>query len=95
MTDGVFNKQKGKNLVAYVDDIVVKTHVATQLIDDLEETFSNLCPNHIMLNLEKCVFGVPARKLLGFNISEHVIEINPKKISLIKDMEPIKNLKGA
>jgi len=23
------------------------------------------------------------------------IEINPKKISLIKDMEPIKNLKGA
>ena len=25
MTDGVFDKQKGKNLVAYVDDIVVVT----------------------------------------------------------------------
>ena len=69
--------------------------MATQLIDDLEETFYNLRTNHIKLNLEKCVFGVPTRKLLGFNISEHVIEINPKKISLIKDMEPIKNLKGA
>ena len=41
------------------------------------------------------MFGVLARKLLGYIISEHVIEINPKKISLIKDMEPIKNLKGA
>ena len=26
MTDGVFDKQKGKNLVAYVDDIVVKSN---------------------------------------------------------------------
>ena len=90
-----FREQISRNLEVYVDDIVVKTHVATQLIDDLEETFCNLRANHIKLNLEKCVFGVPARKLLGFNISEHVIEINPKKISLIKDMEPIKNLKGA
>jgi hypothetical protein len=26
MTDGVFDKQKGKNLVSYVDDIVVKSN---------------------------------------------------------------------
>ena len=25
MADGVFDKQKGKNLVAYVDDIVIKS----------------------------------------------------------------------
>ena len=61
----------------------------------MEETFSNLCANHIKLNLEKCVFEVPVGKLLGFIISEHGIKINPKKITRINDMEPIKDLKGA
>jgi len=79
----------------YVDDIIVKTRVATQFIVDLEETFSNLRANNIKLNLEKCVFGVPAGNLLGFIISEHGIKVNPEKISAINDMEPIKNLKGA
>ena len=65
------------------------------MINDLEETFSNLHINHIKLNPEKCVFRVPARKLLGFIVSEHGIEINPEKICTIKDMEPVKNLKGA
>jgi hypothetical protein len=41
------------------------------------------------------VFRIPAGKLLGFIISEHDIEANPKKISMIIDMEPVKNLKGA
>lgn len=60
----------------------------------MEETFSNLCANHIKLNPKKCVFKVPASKLLGFIISERGIEINLEKISTVKDMEPIKNLKG-
>ena len=74
-----FREQISRNLEVYVDDIVVKTHVATQLIDDLEETLCNLRANHIKLNLEKCVFGVPARKLLGFNISEHVNRDQPQE----------------
>ena len=41
MVDGVFDKQKGKNLVAYVDDIVVKSYKETH-IQDLQETFKNL-----------------------------------------------------
>ena len=35
MTDGVFDKQKGKNLVAYVDDIVVKSDKKETQIQDL------------------------------------------------------------
>ena len=35
------------------------------------------------LNPKKCVFGVPAGKLLGFIISERGIEVNPKKIKAI------------
>jgi hypothetical protein len=48
----------------------------------------------VKLNPEKCVFRVPRGMLLGFVMSECDIEANPKKISSIMDMGPIKNLKG-
>ena len=41
------------------------------------------------------MFGVPAKKLLGFIVSERGIEANPENISMIMDMELVKNLKGA
>jgi hypothetical protein len=48
----------------------------------------------VKLNPEKCIFGVLRGMLLVFVVSERNIEANPKKISAITDMEPIKNLKG-
>src|SRR5438105_3429131 len=42
----------------------------------------------MMLNPEKCVFGVPAGKLLGFLVSSRGIEANPDKIRAIKEMPP-------
>src|SRR3954469_25078529 len=36
-----------------------------------------------MLNPKKCVFGVPAGKLLGFIVSQCGIEVNPEKIKAI------------
>jgi hypothetical protein len=89
-----FRNQIGHNVEAYVDDIVVKSKKADQLIADLEETFANLRRFRIKLNLEKCVFGVPKGKLLGFVVSEYGIEANKEKISVIMSMGPIRNLKG-
>jgi hypothetical protein len=37
----------------------------------------------MMLNPLKCVFGVPAGKLLDFIVSHRGIEVNPKKIKTI------------
>ena len=56
------------------------------LLDDLKETFANLCEYKVKLNPEKCVFGVPAGKLLGFLVSERDIEANPVKIKAIGRM---------
>jgi hypothetical protein len=39
------------------------------------------------LNPNKCVFGVPSGKLLGFIISHRGIEANPEKISSITNMK--------
>jgi hypothetical protein len=82
-----FKKQLNKNVEAYVDDVVVKTRNSNTLIADLEETFASLREYKWMLNPNKCVFGVPSGKLLGFNISHHDIEANPEKISAITKMK--------
>ena len=65
--------QIGKTVEAYVDDVVVKTKYVETLVDDLRVTFDNLRAYDIKLNPEKCVFGVPAEKLLGFIISNRGI----------------------
>ena len=46
------------------------------------------------MNPEKCVFGVSKGKLLGYIVSERGIEANPKKITAISNMGPIRNVKG-
>ena len=63
------------------------------MIQDLEETFESLCRVNLRLNPEKCVFGVPSGKLLGFLVSHRGIEANPEKIKAIEDMSPPQTLK--
>jgi hypothetical protein len=90
----VFGEHIGRTVEAYVDDIVVKTRKASDLLSDLETTFKCLRAKGLKLNPEKCVFGVPRGMLLGFIVSERGIEANPEKITAITDMGPIKDLKG-
>jgi hypothetical protein len=90
----VFGEHIGRTVEAYVDDIVVKTRKASDLISDLEVTFRCLKAKSVKLNPEKCVFGVPRGMLLGFIVSKRGIEANPEKIAAITNMGPIKDLKG-
>ena len=61
---------------------------ASDLIANLAATFMNLRRFNIKLNPEKCVFGVPKGKLLGYIVFECSIEANPKKIMAISNMGP-------
>jgi hypothetical protein len=79
---------------AYVDDTVVKTRKASDLLSDLKTTFKCLRAKGVKLNPGKCVFRVPRGMLLGFIVSERSIEANPEKIAAITNMGPIKDLKG-
>jgi hypothetical protein len=82
-----FKRQLNKNVEAYVDDVVVKTRNSDTLIADLEETFASLWEYRWKLNPNRCVFGVPLGKLLGFIINHRGIKANPKKISAITKMK--------
>jgi hypothetical protein len=85
--------QIGKNVEAYVDDVVVKTTEEDRLIADLTETFANLREFQWKLNPTKCVFGVPFRLLLGFMVGHRGIEANPVKVDAICKMAKPSNKK--
>ena len=72
------NQQIRHNVEAYIDDVVIKSKTADDLIADLKETFANLKKYRWKLNPSKCIFGVPSDILLGYIISACGIEPNPR-----------------
>ena len=81
------DQQIGRNVEAYIDDVVVKSKTSDELITDLEETFANLKKYRWKLNPSKCIFGVPSGILLGYIVSTRDIEPNPDKVSAITNMK--------
>jgi hypothetical protein len=96
MTARVLHSQIGRNVLTYVDDIIVKsTKKQENHIADLQETFANFRQAALKLNQEKCVFGVKKGKFLGCLVSMKGIEANPSKIEAILRMELPSTKKGA
>jgi hypothetical protein len=90
----VFGDHIGRTVEAYVDDIVVKTRKANDLVSDLRITFGCLRANGVKLNPEKCAFGVQRGMLLGYIVSQRGIEANPEKVAALERMGPIWDLEG-
>jgi hypothetical protein len=95
MTVRVLSTQIGRNVLTYVDDIIVKSTKQENHIADLQETFANFRKVGLKLNPEKCVFGVKKGKFLGCLVSTKGIEANKNKIEAILRMEPPKSRKVA
>jgi hypothetical protein len=91
----VLQSQIGRNVLTYVDDIIVKSMKQENHIADLQETFANFRQAGLKLNPEKCVFGVKKGKFLGCLVSTKGIEANPSKIEAILRMESPSTKKGA
>jgi hypothetical protein len=85
--------QIGKNVKAYVDNVVLNTTVEDKLIADLTKTFANLQEFQWKLNPKKCVFGVPSGLLLGFMVGHQCIEANPAKVDALCKMAKPSNKK--
>ena len=65
MIQTCLEKQIGKTVEAYVDDVVIKTRHVKSLIDDLHLTFDNLRAYDIKLDLEKMCFRCSRWKTAG------------------------------
>jgi hypothetical protein len=86
----VLHPQLRRNILAYVDDIVVKSMQKRDHISGLTETFVNPRAANLQLNPEICVFGIHKGKVLGCLVSTKGIEANPDKIKgLIEMQDPV------
>jgi hypothetical protein len=94
MTAKVLHSQIGRNVLTYVDDIIVKSTKQENHIADLQETFANFRQASLKLNPEKCVFRVKKGKFLGCLVSTKGIKANPNKIEAILRMEPPSTKEG-
>jgi hypothetical protein len=78
----------GRNVLPYVDDIVMVSKRRENYITNLAETFVNMREARLKFNPEKCVFGITKRKVLSYLVSTKGIEANPDKIKAIIQMQP-------
>ena len=85
LVNKMFNKQFGRNMEVYVDDMLVKSKEELAHLDDLRETFATLKQYQMKLNTGKCVFGVASGKFLGFMVSQRGIKANLEKVQAIID----------
>jgi len=93
MMGKVLGSQLQRNIIAYVDDVVVMSRNKEDHIKDLQETFVNLRSAELKLNVEKCVFGVSKGKMLGYIISSEGIRAIPDKTKVIMSMVEPSNKK--
>ena len=85
----MFEPQLGKNIEMYIDDMVVKSKVESEHINDLGNIFEILRKHKLRLNVAKCYFGIGSGKFLGDMVTHHGIEVDLDQIRAINDMQPL------
>ena len=73
----IFEPQLSKNIEVYINDMVVKSKVASEHVGDLGNIFEILRKYELRLNTSKCSFGVGSGKFLGYMVTHRGIEVNP------------------
>ena len=93
MMTRMFEPQLGKNIEVYIDDMVVKSKVVSELVGDLENIFKILRKHKLRLNASKCSFSVGSGKFLDYMVTHRRIEVNPDQVKVINSLQPPQNLK--
>ena len=86
MMTRMFEPQLGKSIEAYIDDMVVKSKVASEHVRDLGNTFEILRRHKLRLNYSKCSFGVGSKKLLGYMMTYRGIEVSLDQIRAVNNL---------
>ena len=84
----MFEPQLGKNIEIYIDDMVVKSKLESEHVNDLGNIIEILRRHKLQLNASKCSFGVGSEKFLGYMVTHRGIEVNPDQIKAINNLQP-------
>ena len=93
MMTKMFEPQLGRSIEVYIDDMVVKSKVVSEHVEDLTNIFEILREHKLRLNASKCSFGVGLGKFLGYMMTHRGIEVNPDQIKAINNLQPPRNPK--
>ena len=94
MITSMFEPQLGKNIEIYINDMVIKSKLESEHINDLGNIFKILKRHKLRLNASKCFFGVESGKFLGYMVTHCGIEVNPDQIKAINNLHPPRNPKN-
>ncbi|GKB69407.1 reverse transcriptase domain-containing protein [Tanacetum coccineum] len=95
LVDKAFQKQIGRNLEVYVDDLVIKSQTKHETLRDIEETFHNLRKIKMKLNPKKCTFGMEEGAFLGHVVSMQGIKACPERVEAVMKLQSPQTLKEA
>ena len=76
MMTRMFEPQLGKYIEVYINDMMVKSKVESEHVNDLGSIFEVLRKHKLHLNASKCSFGVSSGKFLGYMVTHRGIEVN-------------------
>ncbi|KAK4858182.1 hypothetical protein QYF36_012414 [Acer negundo] len=77
----------GTTMEVYIDDMLVKSLMAQQHIEDLRQSFDVIDKYGMKLNPAKCSFDVSSGKILGYLVTQRGVEANLDQIRSIQEIE--------
>ena len=89
----IFHGMLGKDLFAYLDDLIICSNTLEEHLIKLGKVLSKLREVNLKLKLNKCEFLKRKIKYLGHHISESGISMIPDKISTIQGYPVPKSIK--
>ncbi|GJW50355.1 reverse transcriptase domain-containing protein [Tanacetum coccineum] len=89
LVDKAFQKQIGRNLEVYVDDLVIKSRTEEEIIRDITETFKTLR----QINIKKCTFRNAGRMFLGYKVSTDGLRACPDKADAVLSLPSTRCIK--
>ncbi|GKC47924.1 reverse transcriptase domain-containing protein [Tanacetum coccineum] len=93
LVDKAFQRQIGRNLEVYVDDMVIKSRTEKKVTRDIEETFRTLREINMKLNPKKCAFGMREGTFLGYKVDVDGLRVCPDKVEAVLNLPSPRCLK--
>ncbi|GJZ24952.1 reverse transcriptase domain-containing protein [Tanacetum coccineum] len=94
LVDKAFQKQIGRNLKVYVDDLVIKSSTEQEVIRDIEKIFKTLREINMKLNPKKCTFEMREGMFLGYKVNADGLKVCLDKVEAVLSLPSPKCLKG-
>jgi hypothetical protein len=82
-----------KNVLVYIDDLLVHSHTHDQHREQLQQLFNRFRAHGLKANIKKCVFGSKNVSYLGFRLTEEGIKPGIDKLKAVKLATPPKSIK--